>query len=870
MGDSIVMLSAFLILGLGTRGNSILLERPPSIQSNLPFRAFAHGEASSGDHRKPVYWLSAITVPIGGWRLDAATVFAIPNEAKWDRLMRARLNVIRKEGSSPPATFDPRKGKMVAALARVVGRAVEVRAKSLDVRLQPGEYWIGLTPIYEGAGSLTPRGLACPQVYMERFADVGRAPLGSHDAGLPAEGGWKAMDQRSYLPADRMAIRLEGEPIARGKRTLAVGASTDSGLLRLRQGTFDPKASPPVAASLRMPPEGRLWIAQFAKVVDESARETVRRSGFQVRAYLPDDAYVVLGASPQVVKLRRSAGVRCVIPYHPAYRIDPNTLPERLSMHLDGEDYRGPVDEPRGVRNVTVLLFNRDATAKARVAKRILKLGGQVTASDPESLYVAATLTPAAVVQVASMDDVCAVERRFTETRQQLKGERSDGVALTLDDVRKAGGFESLISRYQGLGVNVGIIDDGIREDHLDFAARPIRFVGPHDPTRSTNHGTPVSGIISGEGRSDPTSRGLAPLSRILFAHGERLGRQHGRYKLMRQFVSARACLISESAQFWAGEPFISHYEGGAQMLDDLVETHDVLICQAMGNLSPGRGTGGSWAKNALMVGGVEPHGKLDVEAHRPIWTRGPVPEGRIKPDLVHFGNKVLAPSSAAVDANGLFGGTSCATPLVAGHVALAMEMWANNAFGNWSSGGDVFARRPHAATLKALVINSAFAYPLGPHFTRDDQGWGRPHLGNLYNIRDRLFAANEDVLLRDREVYEYNLAVRSGESRLRATLVYTDPPGATSAARALVNDLDLVLIAPDGTRYLGNYGLLDGNVSMAGGIPDRLNNVENVFLESPQTGMWRIIVSAHRIAMPSREGGQRFGLVVSGVQEEA
>jgi serine protease AprX len=86
------------------------------------------------------------------------------------------------------------------------------------------------------------------------------------------------------------------------------------------------------------------------------------------------------------------------------------------------------------------------------------------------------------------------------------------------------------------------------------------------------------------------------------------------------------------------------------------------------------------------------------------------------------------------------------------------------------------------------------------------------------------------------------------------------------TAAKALVNDLDLIVVAPDGTRYHGNHGLIAGDWSRAGGAPDRLNNVENVFLQAPAAGVWRFIVAAHRIASTAARG-QDFGLVVCGVR---
>jgi len=53
--------------------------------------------------------------------------------------------------------------------------------------------------------------------------------------------------------------------------------------------------------------------------------------------------------------------------------------------------------------------------------------------------------------------------------------------------------------------------------------------------------------------------------------------------------------------------------------------------------------------------------------------------------------------------------------------------------------------------------------------------------------------------------------------------------------------------------------------------ISHRVNNVENVFLEKPAPGVWRVIVAAHRIASDQNRGtktwDQDFALVVSGVE---
>src|SRR5262249_49749143 len=159
-----------------------------------------------------------------------------------------------------------------------------------------------------------------------------------------------------------------------------------------------------------------------------------------------------------------------------------------------------------------------------------------------------------------------------------------------------------------------------------------------------------------------------------------------------------RAALISNSTGGRAGVPPVTHYDGYAALLDDLVLQHDLLYCSAIGNDSPGKGHAGSWAKNVLQVGAVHPHGSVRREDHGPLFTTGPAADGRVKPDLVHFGFGVytLYPSGPRDYEN--FGGTSCAAPLVAGHCGLMFEAWADGAFGTQPLGKTVTDRKPHAA----------------------------------------------------------------------------------------------------------------------------------------------------------------------------
>lgn len=101
------------------------------------------------------------------------------------------------------------------------------------------------------------------------------------------------------------------------------------------------------------------------------------------------------------------------------------------------------------------------------------------------------------------------------------------------------------------------------------------------------------------------------------------------------------------------------------------------------------------------------------------------------------------------------------------------------------------------------------------------------------------------------------------GSGRLRITLAWTDYPGEPAAGKALVNDLDLEVIGPDGSRYSGNQGLYaTGHACLRSGRWDACNNVEGLVLPHAQSGIYRVIVRGAQIA----QGGQQpFALVASG-----
>ncbi len=137
-------------------------------------------------------------------------------------------------------------------------------------------------------------------------------------------------------------------------------------------------------------------------------------------------------------------------------------------------------------------------------------------------------------------------------------------------------------------------------------------------------------------------------------------------------------------------------------------------------------------AKNCITVGASENnrpsiHAMADNPNEIAIFSsRGWCEDGRIKPDIVAPGTFILSTKSSKAPVDNFWsgyndyyaymGGTSMATPLTAGAVAVAREYMQTE----WS-------HTPSPAMMKAAIINGAT--DIGYGVPSEDQGWGRVSL---------------------------------------------------------------------------------------------------------------------------------------------
>jgi hypothetical protein len=356
-------------------------------------------------------------------------------------------------------------------------------------------------------------------------------------------------------------------------------------------------------------------------------------------------------------------------------------------------------------------------------------------------------------------------------------------------------------------------------------------------------------------------------------------------------------------------------YTTRSQLVDQFVWEHpDMLILYSAGNAGADNNVDGvidedaisspATAKNCLTVGASEnlrPAGSQPKPGRDAAWntlkdrdgnlrwpqlgpaghvsddpdglaafsSRGPADDLRVKPDVVAPGTNVLSMLSSVIPAttNPLWGrlaagdplrpfycwsgGTSMATPLVAGAAAVARQYLV-----------DVRGHTPSAALLKAVLVNGAD--PLAGQFAGEvtgdvntAAGFGRINLARSLGHRTTFADSPGDAVstgeLRVLEIDD----VQPGEP-LRVTLVWTDAPAGSGGG--LVNQLYLRVQDPDG-------GLLSGDVSR---FPDPVNNVQRVIVPEARPGRYLIAVFGfsvivHAIGVPSGPAPrQSFALAVT------
>jgi hypothetical protein len=462
-----------------------------------------------------------------------------------------------------------------------------------------------------------------------------------------------------------------------------------------------------------------------------------------------------------------------------------------------------------------------------------------------------------------------------------------------------------------GSGFLIGEWDGGrVRRLHQEFNNGSGSRVTLVDAATGLNdHSTHVAGTLIAEGQ-DGDAHGMAPAALLhayewnddlsematAYADDDLILSNHSYGRIRGWYYNS-----TEDNWYWYGDIDISateDYEFG--FYGDLAVTWDSLACEcpyylivkSAGNdrdddysgdhfvwyndgwfpsnatRDPDGGTDGydcignrSVAKNILTVGAVkEIEGGYSSPSDVTVtlftsW--GPTDDGRIKPDIVADGGALYSCFSTSNSAYGIYGGTSMASPVACGSMALLQDYY-HSLHGNYM----------RSSVLKALVINTAFEAGSfdGPDYRH---GWG------LLNSVGAAQAITQDALSDDlilvnylfngeTETYTY---YSKGDTSINVTICWTDPPGTPVAPSLnpgtlmLVHDLDLRIIQTGSSTYYP-WVKDPANPSLAATTGDNFrDNVEKITIGTPSPGEYTLQIN-HK----STIAGQYYGLIISGL----
>ena len=227
-------------------------------------------------------------------------------------------------------------------------------------------------------------------------------------------------------------------------------------------------------------------------------------------------------------------------------------------------------------------------------------------------------------------------------------------------------------------------------------------------------------------------------------------------------------------------------------------------------------------AKNILTVGATD---SFSIVAA--LSSKGPAHDGRVKPELVAFGED----------------GSSGAAALVSGTSLLLQHLYKQ-----------LNGSLPSNSLIKAILINSAD--DVGNGEVDYKNGFGSLNANNALKTvqANRSFAGS----VSHSSSQSFTITVPAGIKKLKATLVWNDPPAVPNATKALINDLDLeVKQISSGQIWqpwvLNPFPHVDSLLQLAKRKRDSLNNIEQITIDNPAAGNYQLKVTGFNVTTASQ-----------------
>ncbi|MDO5317148.1 MAG: S8 family serine peptidase [bacterium] len=586
--------------------------------------------------------------------------------------------------------------------------------------------------------------------------------------------------------------------------------------------------------------------------VSKIVRDRASACGARVLGFMPVNSLIVEASAKTLKRLEDDAF------FAAAYELDPK---DKVQEHVRDLAAANP-------ERVDVTVLPLMATDVGPLKDFVGEKGGTVIPESGGRGVLRARISASVVDELAKRGDVRWIEHYVPASLQN-----NVAVKPGLMNVQPVWKTHGLTGRGQFLTCADSGLDSGDPMTVMDdFRGRIVSIRQTSSTTLKKDvfgHGTHVAGSLVGTGeRSNGEIRGVA--------HGARLW-VWGSATTSRDLIfpdwtelfqpDTNVCPAFVHSESWGYEDS-SFYTVQCQSVDAWLWEHPghLVVFSAGNKGAAGTISDPSGAKNVLSVGATESlrpgtsygYHADNVSQIADFSARGPMRDGRIKPDICAPGTMILStrtreiPSnltvgweSYAANTNYTYnGGTSMAAPLVAGAAALVRE---------WLVERRGFTNElPTAALMKAILMGGAhdmsadMGADCGGAAPNNRQGWGRIDLG------ETLYPSNLTVRLFDRVPFSqgsevvFRVTVTNG-APLDVQLVWLDYPSDPLARQALVNDLDLVVSnETTGAVWWGN--------GVNGG--DRVNTVEGVRIGAAAPATYSVWIKGVTVPYDSTEGG--------------
>jgi hypothetical protein len=637
----------------------------------------------------------------------------------------------------------------------------------------------------------------------------------------------------------------------------AAASITPPAALYLRAGTVDtskPLDATTLAAVIGTAAASQRMVVQLDGPITPERRARMQAAGIKVGDYLPVHAYIVDVSAAHATRVAGLEFIRWFSPYQDAWKLDPD-LPV---AGRPGRPFLTPERQEvvqRGNYNVVVSLFsNADIGAAGRSLWAIpgAVIRGEELVGDHLDLMIELPQN-----QIPALAQISGVQ--FVEPAPEVTTRNATTRWIVQSNVNNVTPLYA--AGIRGEGQIVGVLDNGFDINHCSFrdasnntpGANHRKVVYRTDGVGS--HGTHVSGTAVGDAGNDSDTRGIAYMAKMAYSNWPSFT-EVGMMNALAPHYNNGARMHTNS---W-GDDGTTAYNSLCRGIDRFqYENEESLIFFAVTNTSTLKNPEN--AKNLVAVGNVR-----DTPSQGQMNTggTGPTADGRRKPEIWAPGTNTNSASSGTACSTNQSTGTSMASPAVAGVGALVRQYYTDGYYpGGLPNPGGGFS--PSGALVKATIFNSGADLD-APGYPGVREGWGRVLIDNslaFQNDTRKLVIQDvrNDQGLATNGVEEVGFTLTGSTEQLRVTLVWTEPPATAGASFASVNDLDLEVIAPDASLYLGNVFNTSLGVSITGGTKDDRNNVEQVHLNNPLPGVWTARIKGGNVAV----GAQGYALVITG-----